>query len=59
MQVYQQFDVDIVPSVSNFIQNKTLTQLSFLKILRIFLAYNLNKKETAVQLFSCEFQDMF
>ena len=25
----------------------------------MFLAYNLNKKETAVQLLSCKFQDVF
>ena len=59
VQVYQQFDVDIVPPKCNFIKNKALTQVSFLKLLRMFLAYNLNKKETAVQLLSCKFQDVF
>ena len=73
IQVYQQFDVDIVPPVYNFIKSETSTQLfscGFCKFFStsIFLGnlstfatgnYIKNDAEILVQVFSCKFCKFF
>ena len=58
MRVYQQFDVDIVPSNCNFIKSR-LQRWCFLRILRNFSACNVIKKEAPTQVFSMKFCKIF
>ena len=59
MQVHQQFGVDIVPPVCNFIKSETPAQVFSWKFCGFFSACNFIKKEALVQVFSYEFWEIF
>ena len=56
MQVYQPFDIDIVPPACIFIKSKTLTKVLFPEFSEIFLPAFFFENETQSQLFSVNFE---
>ena len=59
MQVYQQFDVNMVPPACSLIKNETPAQVFFLRILRNVSAGNYIKNNNPAQVFSSEFWKVF